>query len=104
MEEIAMRAMELDEVEARSDGPQCREAPAFGELGHLGTGELGRREPVVAQRNRARSDNAPRLVSALGIGRAERPIAEPGPLHAGLASCMAELDSRNRALAFEETS
>ena len=100
--EIAVRAMQLQHVEAGLMGAPRRVAPGLHQVLHLVALQRLRHRPFLAVGDRARRHRRPG-VPVVDVGRPlQRPVAFPGPRRARLAAGMAELDARDRILLLDE--
>jgi hypothetical protein len=100
--EIAVRAVQLQHLEAGFVGAARRLAPRLHEVFHLAALQRARHRTFRAVRDRARRHRGPG-VPVVDIRRAlQRSIAFPRPGGARLAAGMAELDTRHRVLLLDE--
>src|SRR5439155_18783686 len=102
MQQIAVRGVDLDDIEARGDG--AAHGVAIGGEHRLEVARLegARRDPSFAEARFRRRNRRPGLVAAVAILLRERAVAVPGARHARLASGVRELDPRYGALAFDK--
>src|SRR6476659_5363715 len=102
MEQVSMRRVQLDDVEA------CRHRTSHGVLVGIEQRlkvarlESAWRNPALAEGCLGRRDRRPRLVAAIEVFLRERTVAIPRAGHARLAAGVGELDRRDRALAPDE--
>jgi hypothetical protein len=87
VEEIAVRRVELDEIEAEPVGAPCGRDEIGGHLGDVLARHRPRRVPARVERHRRRGHGLPRPLVGLE-GRA----ALPSHMHRGLASGVGQLD------------
>src|SRR5690242_8886250 len=102
MQQVAVRGMDLEDLEA--GGMRAAYRFAVGVQHHLEVALLegARRDPVRAQGRFGRRHRAPRLVAALEIGVRERAVAVPRARHARLAPGVCELNGRSRPVPFQK--
>ena len=100
--EIAVRAVQLQHVEAGFMGAPRRIAPGLHQVFYLAALQRLRHRPFLAVRDRARRHRRPG-VPVVDLRRPlQGPVAFPRPGGARLAAGMAELDSGNRILLLDE--
>ena len=102
MDQVAVRAMDIEHLEARLVRAPRRLAPALDHLGDFRMRQRARRRIALRRVHRARRDKLPRVpVGDLGR-RLERPAALPRPEAPRLAPRMPELDARHRVVQADE--
>ena len=104
VQQVAVRGVDLDDVEARGHGAAHGIAESGEHRLEVARLEGAWRDPALAEARLGRRDGRPGLVAALEVCLRERAVAEPGTRHARLASGVRELDRRCRALALHELS
>ena len=103
MDQIAVGAVDLENVEAGLVGAHRRLAPLADHVAHLVVRERARHRRIVVVRDRARRDELPAVpVVDLGLVAFERLAAFPRPRQPRLAAGVAELDGGDRALLLDE--
>src|SRR5262245_1922294 len=95
MEQIAMRAMKLENLEARRQSAPRRGFERSDDVLDLGQRQLARNGIAFLLGDGARPDGTPRLLLAVSR-QGLRPV--PGPRHAGAPAGMADLDRRYHAM------
>ena len=102
MHEIAVRAVQLQHVEAGLMGAPRRLAPGLHQVLYFVAFQRPRHRPFFAMGDRARRHRRP-FVPIVDLGRPlQRPVAFPWPGRARLAAGMAELDAGHRILLLDE--
>src|SRR3989442_11500446 len=99
MQQVAVRGVDLEDVEARCDGAAHRIAIGAEHRLKVPFAEGARRDPARVDRLIGGRDDAPGLVAAVQIRLGEGSVAVPRPRYARLAPGVRELDARDRALA-----
>jgi hypothetical protein len=103
VDEVAVRAVDLKEVESAPRGARGGLAPRGDQGAHLGEGERARCRKRRSMRDRARGDQLPLLpIVDPRLATRERRAALPGPRQPRLAPGMAELNAGDRALGLDE--
>ena len=98
VDQVAVRAMDLDHVESRPQGARRSLAEAIGETVNFRLGERVRRRVSGAERHGA---GRRRLPAAFGLG--QQTAAIPRPLRTAFSPGVRQLDARRRALAVQES-
>src|SRR5262249_18271290 len=95
VEQVAMRPMHLDDVEAGVEGAPCRISETLDDVTDLSFGERARNGIAFLLRQCARPDSLPGRFS---VFRRKRSRAFPGSGSAGPTAGMRELDARDRTI------
>ena len=102
MQQVAVRAVELDHLEPRAFGAARGIDEGLPDPLQLGQGQRVGLQPIRPDRVVSRGHNVPGAVAARPVGFVQGAVAEPGTLHARLAAGVGELHRRDRSLRLDE--